>query len=335
MDPDALDSVERVRHGGTIDPRVVDFSTNTNPETPSGITPIYDTCLAASRHYPSDEYGEFRAAAAEYVDCEPRQVIPTAGVVAGMRLAFSVVLDPGDSAVVPEPSAGEYDREVRLQGARPVGVAHDEVLDVDPEPHEVVVVCTPNNPTGEAVETSELWPFAARCREAGTTLLVDETFLDFTRRPSIAGERGVVAVRSLSKMFGLPGLRVGFLAASGRTCTRLDAARVSWSVSMPAADVGSYCLGRDEFVDRTRKRVERERPRMRGRLAERWSVHSSEAPFLLFDVGDDDPDEVLDAAREHGFALRDARTFPRLENHIRVAVRRPDENDRLLDALGV
>ncbi len=335
MDPDALDAVERVRHGGTIDPHVVDFSTNVNPETPSGIPPVYDASLAASRRYPADDYGEFRAAAAGYVGCEPTQVIPTAGVVAGMRLAFSVVLAPGDSAVVPEPTAGEYAREIRLQGATPVGVAHDEVLGADPAPHEVVVVSTPNNPTGETAETCDLLEFADRCRETGTTLFVDETFLDFTRRTSVAGERGIVVVRSLTKMFGLPGLRAGFLVASGKTCDRLDAARVSWGVSTPAADVGAYCLDRDDFAERTRKRIETERPRMRGRLAERWAVHPSDAPFLLFDVGDDDPDDVLDMARERGFALRDARNFTCLDNHLRVAVRRPAENDRLLDALGV
>ena len=335
MDPDALDTVERVRHGGTIDPHVVDFSTNVNPETPSGISPVYDASLSASRRYPADDYGEFRAAAADYVGCEPAQVIPTAGVVAGMRLAFSVVLDRDDSAMVPEPTAGEYAREIRLQGATPVGVAHDEILGVDPGPHDLVVVCNPNNPTGETVEASDLLGFAARCRAAGTTLFVDETFLDFTRRPSVAGERGVVVVRSLTKMFGLPGLRAGFLVAPGKTCDRLDAARVSWSVSTPAADVGAYCLGREDFVERTRERMETERPRMHDRLAERWTVHPSDAPFLLFDVRKDDPDDVLDTAREHGFALRDARTFTRLDNHLRVAVRRPAENDRLLDALNV
>ena len=335
MDRDVLDELERVSHGGTDDPHVIDFSANTNPETPSGITLIYDAALTASRRYPADDYGEFRAAAAEYVDCEPRQVIPTAGAMAGLRLLFRVALDRGDSAVVPEPSFGEYAREVRLQGARPVGVAHDAVLDVDPEPHAVVVVCTPNNPTGETVEPCDLLAFAARCREAETTLLVDEAFLDFTTRPSIAAEPGVVVVRSLTKMFGLPGLRAGFLVASGRLRDRLDAARVTWAVSTPATEVGTYCLGQEAFVERTRARIERERPRMADRLGEHFEVYPSEAPFLLFDVGDEDPDDVIRAARERDVVLRDARTFARLDNHLRVAVRRPDENDRLLDALDV
>ena len=335
MDPDALEEVARVPHGGTTDPDVIDFSANTNPETPSGITAVYEAALAAARRYPADDYAAFRAAAADYVGCAPPEVIPTAGVMAGMRLLFSIAVDHGDSAVVPEPSFGEYAREIRLQGGEPVPIAHDAVPHVDPADHALVVVCTPNNPTGEAAATDAVRALADRCRDAGTTLFVDEAFLDFTSRPSMAGEPGVVVARSLTKIFGLPGIRAGFLVATGSLGDRLDAGRLPWGLSTPAAAVGTHCLRDREFVERTRERVAAERERIRNRVSTRWDVFPSDAPFLLFDVGDDDPDAVLAGARERGIALRDARTFARLDNHLRTAVRRPDENDRLLDALDV
>ncbi|MFC5134626.1 MULTISPECIES: threonine-phosphate decarboxylase [Haloferacaceae] len=335
MDAKALDDIGRVPHGGATDPGVIDFSANTNPETPSGVTAVYDSALSASGRYPADDYVAFRAAAADYVDCAPPEVIPTAGAMAGMRLLFAVALDDGDSAVIPEPSFGEYAREVRLQGGRPMPVAHDEVLDVDPAEHALVVVCTPNNPTGELVDRDRLLRLAARCRDAGTTLFVDEAFLDFTSQPSLAGEPGVVVARSLTKMFGLPGLRAGFLVATGRIRDRLDRGRLPWGLSTPAAAVGTHCLRRTEFVERTRDRVAAERERVRERLATEWEVYSSDAPFLLFDAGRDGPDAILEVARERGIVLRDARSFPRLDNHLRTAIRRPRENDRLLDALGV
>ncbi|MWV65119.1 aminotransferase class I/II-fold pyridoxal phosphate-dependent enzyme [Halorubrum sp. JWXQ-INN 858] len=336
MDPNALDDVNRVPHGGTDDPRVIDFSANTNPERPPGVAPVYDAALSVSRRYPADDYGEFRSAAAAYVGCEPKEVIPSAGAMDGMRLLFSVSIGEGDAVLVPEPSFGEYEREIRLQGATPVGIAHDEVVEVDdPSEYDMVVVCNPNNPTGETAETCDLLALAERCRVAGTTLFVDEAFLDFTPRASLAGEPGVVVARSLTKMFGLPGLRAGFLAATGRLRDRLDAARVSWGLSTPATAVGTHCLEQEAFVERTRERVAEERDRMATRLSARWDVYPSDAPYLLFDVGADDPDDVLDAAREAGVVLRDARTFNRLDNHLRTAVRRPAENDRLLDALAV
>jgi len=85
----------------------------------------------------------------------------------------------------------------------------------------------------------------------------------------------------------------------------------------------------------TPRRVREERERLRAALSAAFDVHPSDAPFLLLDVGERDPDAVRRAAREAGVVVRDATTFRGLDSHLRVAVRRPPENDRLLAALGV
>ncbi|WP_396610586.1 threonine-phosphate decarboxylase [Haloferax sp. S1W] len=348
MDPEAVSRATRVPHGGTTDTSVLDFSANTNPERPDGVRDVYVAAFDSATRYPDDDYRDFREAAAAYVSrdqrgesgraghdthCSPDDVIPTAGGLEALRLAFEVTLGPGDSALVPQPSFGEYDREIRLQGADPVSVAHDEILDADPKPHEVAVVCTPNNPTGEVAPPDDLRAFADRCREAGTVLIVDEAFLDFTDTPSIAGDPGVVVARSLTKMFGLPGIRAGFAIAVGTLRDRLAVARRSWSLSTPAAAVGAHCMRDEAFVARTRERVASERERLRESLSDDFEVYPSDAPFLLLDVGDRNVDAVVETARERGVAIRDATTFPTLDSHVRVAVKRPDENDQLLRAL--
>jgi L-threonine-O-3-phosphate decarboxylase len=333
MDPEAVSGVERVPHGGTSDTRLLDFSANTNPERPPGVVSIYESAFGAAREYPSDDYCEYRTAAGSYVGCEPRDVIPTAGGLAAIRLALNVVVETGESVLVPTPSFGEYDREIRLQGGVPESVPYDDVLDADPADHAAVVVCNPNNPTGDAYSTGDLVEFAERCRRHDTVLLVDEAFLDFTDRPSLAGEPGVVVARSLTKMFGLPGLRAGFAVATGDLRDRLETARLTWTLSIPSADVGAYCMKQSSFVERTRCRVETERERMQTTLADRFDVHPSDAPFLLLDVSPHDVSDVLDTARERDIVLRDATTFHGLDSHVRVAVKRPAENDRLLDAL--
>ena len=329
-----LDELDRVPHGGAAEPRRLDFSANTNPTSPPGTVSVYESAFSAARRYPVDDYCEFRAAAAEYVNVEGGQIIPTAGGLAGMRLVFSVGVAPGDSVAVPAPSFGEYAKEVRLQGGEPVFIDYDEILSVDPTDHELVVVCNPNNPTGTAYCPAGLRELAARCRDAGTTLLVDEAFLDFTDEPSLAGTEGVVVARSLTKIFGLPGLRAGFLVATGRLRERLDVARPAWGLSTPAAAVGAHCLGATDFVEATRLRVDREREWLVDRLADRFSVHASEAPFLLLETAQP-AGEVVDEARANGVAIRDATTFRGLDSHVRVAVKRRHENEQLVDALGL
>ncbi|AZH24576.1 aminotransferase class I/II-fold pyridoxal phosphate-dependent enzyme [Haloplanus aerogenes] len=333
MDPDAVADVPRVPHGGASDSTLLDFSANTNPERPRGIAGVYESAYGAATQYPGDDYCEFRTAAGEYLGCEPLNVAPTAGGIGALRLAFEVTLETGDDALLPKPSFAEYEREVRLQGVDPTFIAHDRILGTDPSPYDVVVVCNPNNPTGDGYPQADLLAFAQQCRAADTVLVVDEAFLDFTDRRTLAGEPGVIVARSLTKIFGLPGLRAGLAVATDGLRERLDAARPVWGLSTPAADVGTYCFRQTKFVAETRDRVRRERERMADRLAAAYEVYPSEAPFLLLGVHDRSVSEVIDAARREGIVVRDATTFRDLDSHVRVAVRRPNENDRLLDAL--
>lgn len=338
MDPDAIRSVERVPHGGDPDPSILDFSANTNPRTPDGAAEVYAEAFEPSRRYPDDAYDDYRDAAAAAVDCAPDRVVPTPGGLAAIRLALELALEPGDEAIVPAPSFGEYAREVRLQGADPRFVAHDAVLDVDDATLEacaLAIVCTPNNPTGEAADPAALERFAARCDAAGTTLLVDEAFLGYTDLPSAAGfdPENVIVARSLTKLFGLPGVRAGYAVAAGDRLDALEAARRAWTLGTPAARVGAHCLRDRGFVRETRREVARERDRLREALSDRFEVFPSDAPFLLLELDDGTPANLVAAARDRGVAIRDATTFRNLDSHVRVAVKDREANDRLLAAL--
>jgi histidinol-phosphate aminotransferase/threonine-phosphate decarboxylase len=325
----------RVPHGSSDDPDLLDFSANTNPHVPPGTRAVFEDAFDAARSYPDDGYPDFRRAAADFLDCAPEQVVPTAGGLEAIRLAIGTTVRTGDSVLLPTPSFGEYAREVRLQGGEPTFLDHDAVLDADPADHAMVVVCNPNNPTGACYDDAALRALADRCRDAGTTLLVDEAFLGFTDEPSLSGHAGCVVARSLTKLFGLPGVRMGYAVATGDTLDRLATARRAWSMGTAAAAVGTHCYGAGEFIAETRKRVESERERLCERLATRFDVFPSDAPFILFDTGEASVDATLASARDDGIALRDARTFRGLDSHIRVAVRTPEENDRLLETLDV
>lgn len=330
MEPDAVDSVDRVAHGSDSSVEY-DFSANCNPHVPEGVRDVYRAAFERARSYP-DDYDAFRRAAAAFVGCSPQQVVPTAGGMAAIRLMIETTVSTSSSVLVPTPSFGEYAREVRLQGATPVFAPFEELLTVDPSDHALAIVCTPNNPTGGLPDREELLAFVERCRSAGTVVLADEAFLGFTNQPSLAGTPGVVVARSLTKLFGLPGLRMGYAVATGELGERLHSAVQPWAVGVPSAAVGAHCLDASEFVDETRHRVRHERERLTEALSSRFEVLSSCAPFMLIDVGTD-PEPICRSLRAAGIAVRDATTFRGLETHIRVAVRTPEENGLLIDAL--
>jgi histidinol-phosphate/aromatic aminotransferase/cobyric acid decarboxylase-like protein len=335
MNRERAAALGREPHGSSDDPDLLDFSANANPEVPEGVERVYRAAFETARTYPPEPPVAFQRAAADYVNCAPEQVVPTPGGLAAIRAAVALAVDDGDTALLPAPSFGEYAREVRLQGGEPAFVDADSVLDADPSGHALAVVCTPNNPTGTGYDREALLGFAARCRAAGTVLLVDEAFLGFTERESLAGTDGVVVARALTKLFGLPGIRTGFAVATDDLGAALRGARRTWNLGAPALATGEYCLRQEGFVRETRERVRRERERMRAALGERYEVTPSEAPFLLLGVGDRDVDGVIERARDRGVAVRDARSFRGLDSHVRVAVRLPAENDRMLAALGV
>ena len=333
MRRETVAEVDPVPHGSSDDPAVLDFSANTNPLVPAGVEDVYREAFDTSRRYAPEPPTAFREAAAEYVDCTPEQVVPTPGGLAAIRRTVELAVTEGDTALLPAPSFGEYAREVRLQGGTPEFVPQADLLESDPADHALAVVCNPNNPTGNAYDHDALLAFAARCRDVGTPLLVDEAFLGFTDRRSLAGTEGVIVARSLTKLFGLPGVRAGFAAATGEWADLLARTRRPWNVSVPALETGAYCMRQEAFVAETRERVATERGRLREALSERFDVHPSDAPFLLLDVGDRDPAALCEAALAEGVALRDATSFRGLDSHVRIAVRLPDENDRLLAVL--
>jgi threonine-phosphate decarboxylase len=330
---DAARGLDREPHGSSDDPELLDFSANTNPETPAGVEAVYRDAFDSAQSYPVDPPERYRETAADYVDCDAGQVVPTPGGLAAIRLVIELTVGADDTVLVPYPSFGEYAREVRLKGAEPVFVPQDQILTADPAAHSLAIICNPNNPTGDAYSRDDLDSFVSRCRATGTTVLVDEAFLGFTDRSSLAGAEGVVVARSLTKLFGLPGIRAGFAVATGDLLAAMLSARRTWNVSVPALETGRYCMGQSDFVTETTERVESECARMTEALSGSFDVSPSEAPFLLLEVGDRSVRGLCERARKAGVAIRDATTFRGLDSHARVAVRRPAENDRLIEVL--
>lgn len=331
MDPQSIPDVETVPHGGVADPTLTDFSTLANPKRPAGITPVYEAALSAAGQSALGDYSEFRTALASFLGCAPRAVVPTAGCHDALRLALGVTVESDESVLIPEPAPGEYARECRLRGADVDAHPHAKLLSADPGPYAAVVVSNPNNPVGTASADADLRSYAEYCREMDTTLIVDETLLGFTDRPSLAGTPGTLVVRSPPTLFGLPGLRAGAVVCDDARRDAVDRARVTRSLSRPAVDVLTYCLGQSAFVEQTRERVGAERTRLATELSDAgFEVSPSDSNLLC--VRSDRVDALLEETRRRGMAIRDARTFSGLDSHVRVSVRRPEDNDRLLAA---
>ena len=319
-----------------VTPGTLDFAVNVWPgDRPRKLRRALHHALL-SEAYP-DESAAVTAIARRFR--RPRaEVLPVNGAGEAFWL-LAHALRPRHAVCV-HPSFTEPEAALRQAGAIVTRVFRREgdwSLDPSavPDDADLVVLGNPNNPTGNVDPPAAV----AALARPGRVLVVDEAFMDFVRRrgSSLAERRdvpGLVVVRSLTKLWSLAAVRAGFLLAPAEIVSTLRDNRQPWSVNALACAAIEACA--DDR--RTAKLVSRDVATARDELLAGLAgvaglrVWPSEANFLLLEA----PDGAATAAalRAAGIVVRPAASFPGLgPNHLRVAVRRPEENALLVAAL--
>jgi threonine-phosphate decarboxylase len=210
---------------------------------------------------------------------------------------------------------------------------------------DLVFLCNPNNPTGRLETRSDLAKIITAARATGTMVVIDEAFMDFipdredytlVRQAGQPG--GPVVLYSLTKFFGIPGLRLGAVVAPPELAGRLERTRDPWSVNTMAQVAGLVALGEKAYMEETRALVERERCFLKEELARLpgVAVFPGTANYLLLDIRGTglDAGTLTEKMCRLGILVRDCSSFSGLgDGFIRVAVRLRFENRRLLAGL--
>jgi imidazoleglycerol phosphate dehydratase HisB len=245
---------------------------------------------------------------------EPAQVVPGAGADELIALCAQTYLAPGRRAAISPPTYGMYRIASQLQGA--------DIVD-DANGADLIWICNPNNPTGGLRSVEEIGKVAGEHPEAA--VVVDEAYWEFagvTCVALVAELPNLIVLRTLSKAFGLAALRVGYAVAAPEPAVELERRRPPASVSAPAARIAAAAL-REPRLDVEATVAERERVR-RALVAAGLDCPEGHGNFVW--VQTDEPlAERLEAA---GLVVR---AFP---EGIRISLRRPPENDLVLEALG-
>jgi histidinol-phosphate aminotransferase len=323
-------------HGDVLAaPGLLDFAVNVwRGGRPAALEDAMRAALA-DPGYPDDRAA--REALAARHGRDPREVLPLNGGCEAFWLTAHA-LRPRVAACV-HPSFTEPESALRACGAEVVRVARDPgdwSFDPGavPERAELVVLGHPNNPTGALDVPVDVLALL----RPGRLVVVDESFMDFVPEPSpsLAGAArdGLAVVRSLTKLWGLAGMRAGYLLAPRALVAQLAGQRQPWSVNAVALAALETCARDDE----TPRRVSAEVATARAELVAALSalpdvrVWPGDANFLLLEVPDGE--RVVAGLREAGIAVRPADSFPGLGlDHLRVAVRRPHENRLFVQAL--
>jgi cobyrinic acid a,c-diamide synthase len=325
--------VDLHHHGdGETGPGLLDFAVNVYAgPRPAWLEAALLEGIAASSAYP--DVAPARAALAARHGRRPAEVLPTAGAAEACTLVAR--LRPWRRPVVLHPQFTEPHAALEAAG-RHVTVALGRPgdgfrLDPDaiPGDADLVVVGNPTNPTGA------LHPAAAirSLVRPGRLVVVDEAFLDAVpgEPETLAGEPGVLVLRSLTKHWSIPGIRAGYAIGDPGVISGLRALQTPWSVSSPAIAAMVAIAGAAEESERRARELVAWREYLEGGLRDRGVPFAeSAAPFVLARPGAG----VHAALRRSGVAVRRAGTFPGLDDSwIRIAVRPPEQAVRLLAAL--
>ena len=359
-------------HGGLVrkyaqkydipESEILDFSASLNPfgtpfEHPDiglDLQNILDSALKDIKNYPDNRYVEFREAAARFLGMgvSAENIIPGNGSTEIVRLVAECVLDKDDIVILPQPTFSEYEMQCRITGASFQYIKQEDILDISDEvlaPAKMIFVCNPNNPTGRLLSREELEILVERCVRNETILFVDEAFIELADPQQTIVDIAisndyVFVMRSLTKSFAIPGIRMGFGVASGAMADALNTVRLSWNLGS-VADVTATALLNMEggcyssYLVRSRELIQEEYEFLMDRLSRIYGLEPkpSTVNYILVDMSGLllDSSELAERMASHGILIRDCSSFHSLGNdYIRLAIRTREENERMVLTIG-
>lgn len=289
---------------------------------------------------------DLRAALASELSVRPEQLVLGNGSNEVLLYAFLLFGGAGRRTLLFQPTYSMYQRLTMIAGGRAVfemvGLPYRltperAVAAVQREHPEIVVLCSPNNPTGTLIGEDAILAVARAATRS--LVVVDEAYADFagvTVIPRIADQPNIAVVRTFSKARAAAGLRLGVLVAHPRVAAMFRAVQLPYNVNAITQAVAAKIAAERTSL---RERVELcrgERERVESALAtvDALDAYPSEANFVLFRPRRAGTAEVHARFLEHGVLVRDLSSWPGCAGCLRVSIGTPAENDRFIAALG-
>jgi len=326
---------------------LVRMSLNENPLVEKvELTKILEAALRKidPREYPRPHGGHAVQAIARFHDMEPSRLFLGNGIDDVLDRLVRVLVDKGSKVVVAEPTFFMYTYYTQLcQGQKvEVMLKPDFSLDTDSlieasRDSQLVFICSPNNPTGNHFEKSDLEDLLDRCH---SVVAVDETYVEFGKYSILewtSKYRNLVVLRSFSKAFGLAGIRTGYLIADQELVEAMKKTVHPFNVSSLAQQAVVEVLQRYDYFKKIFEDVKKEREWLLSQLRQIRGVtpYPSDANFILFKVDHEkSSSRIQSELRGKGILIKDRGKVPLLQNCLRVTVGTRPSNKRFLEELG-
>lgn len=347
---------KRSDHGGNIyegdDQDLLDCSSNINPEAlPLQVYEALPKILDQARAYPDVEYQKLRKAISDYLSRQAEVSIsrdwiqPGNGAVEILDRAISIQ----PQVTIVQPCFNEYELSAlrhgvpyrvykrSVEGATILGEDFFKALEEEVTAG-AVVLCNPNNPDGKRLDIPAFAQFLARLQAKGQRVILDETFGEYLQAdqrglPLVADFPNLIVVKALTKFFGLPGLRLGYgICRDLEVIKQLQSRLTTWNVGTFEEQLAMILFQQEEYIDRSQRNNRLHREHLIKNLESMPifdRIYESHGNFIMTRSQRWDLAEKL---RRNQVLIRDLRDLVG-PGYYRIAVKRPQDTDRLIKAL--
>ncbi|WP_240436260.1 threonine-phosphate decarboxylase CobD [Brevibacillus laterosporus] len=352
--------IERFGHGGDIwtaaesfgleADRILDYSSNINPfGPPEQLFSILKQALPQVLRYPDPTCRNLRKAVANSLGShiQPENILVGNGAAECLHLAVSALKPQIVGIICPsfseyEAIARQADCEIRMLFTKKEEQFLPDVKELCAFVKQVdmLFIGHPNNPTGNFLPRNELQKVAEACEQHKTYLCVDEAFLDFVNQAekhSLVTDLHklphVLLFRSMTKMYAIAGLRLGYVLGQEQVIRRLKSKQISWSVNHLAQVAGEFLIQQHDYVLRTQEYVATQRASLLTSLETLSGITTfrSETNYLLVHVDSTQSQLLQEEMAKRGILIRNCSMYPGLgEGYIRLAIKTKEENERMV-----
>lgn len=348
--------VDIVRRKYNKEDEIIDFSSNINPFLPKGIKDVVVSDFEKIRSYPDIDYIKLRKVMADYLNKEgDRDLFDFRNIAVGngaSELIYLLIASSRGRVGIFSPTFSEY-----RKGAKTFGKYFEEIpfdrldekrdkIDEDKSldkllcRFETIIICNPNNPDGRLRDLKFLFDY---CLKKDKKLIVDETFIefceDFKKYSAIFYNcKNVYVIRAVTKFFGVPGIRLGYLISDKKNIEEINDIKEPWTVNCFADSIGRKIFLDKDFGDFSRSyfSIERRFIKKNIDMIDDLEIFDSDSAFFLIKIKNEISSNELKERliKEFNILIRDAKDYFELnEKYFRIAVKTRKENERLIFAL--
>ncbi|MCX7708632.1 MAG: threonine-phosphate decarboxylase CobD [Clostridia bacterium] len=334
--------------------QILDFSANINPlGVPESVKRTIVSNLDNLANYPDPECSELKTGISEYLKIPEEYIIVGNGASEIISLVFSVL--DFKNVLIPGPTFAEYPKAADSCGVRVVSFEMKETegfnLNVDQliqsmtKDIDAIFLCNPNNPTSNLISREKLKVIIEAAKERNVFVVLDEAFIELTAEGNtnsmidlVPSYPNLFVIRAFTKVFAIPGLRLGYGVGNTEVIRRLWIRKMPWSVSLLACSLGSLFQKERAYLNRTTEWIREEKKWLYEELSGIKELRPFEphANFILIKILSMDmtAGALKDKMAQKGILIRDASNFIFLNRqYFRVAIKDRASNKKLVNTL--